>query len=336
MKSFRRYRLSIRMRAGISLTELVVVVGILTLLFAISAPAIQSAREASRRIQCESNLRQLVVAALNLETVARHLPGSFMNAHPESVDYRSDRGLFITLLPYADGLELYSRFDLAVPTNSQNNKSLLRAVPSYLQCPSASEREVLHDMSGHFSGPIVPELNGIACDYMGNGGCLDNGTIEFGVIRARVGKLTRERRFSEITDGSSHTLLFWESVGGYLRRFGSGTKASIDRDCQSTIEFSLDSSDRNLLRSRTQASSKSYMFSWSGFRTGMMQAYKGRVANVSNEYGGLFSSHVAIVPCCLSDGCIRLLSDSIDANVAIALATAGKGETDTWMGTSNN
>ena len=50
-------------RKGFSLVELLVCIGIVGLLLAIALPAVQGARESARRIQCSSNLRQLVTAA---------------------------------------------------------------------------------------------------------------------------------------------------------------------------------------------------------------------------------------------------------------------------------
>lgn len=101
-------------RSAFTLVELLVVIFIIGLLVAILLPAIQSAREASRRSACANHLRQLAIAALHHLDKHGHFPtggwGHGWTGDPERGVRRGQPGGWIyNLLPYLEESALHDR-----------------------------------------------------------------------------------------------------------------------------------------------------------------------------------------------------------------------------------
>jgi prepilin-type N-terminal cleavage/methylation domain-containing protein/prepilin-type processing-associated H-X9-DG protein len=88
----------VRKRSAFTLIELLVVVGIIGILIGLLLPGIQAAREASRRTNCSSNLRQLGLGILNFAQAHHgHLPLDVHSGAPRSWVY--------TVAPYLQGVD---------------------------------------------------------------------------------------------------------------------------------------------------------------------------------------------------------------------------------------
>src|SRR3990170_1397366 len=74
MQVFVHRRANRRFASGFTLVELLVVIAIIGVLVALLLPAVQAAREAARRAQCNNNLKQVGVALLNLESAYGYMP----------------------------------------------------------------------------------------------------------------------------------------------------------------------------------------------------------------------------------------------------------------------
>src|SRR5262249_11702484 len=94
---------------GFTLIELLVVIAIIAVLIALLLPAVQTAREAARRMQCVNNLKQLALAAHNYHDSN----GSFQMGTPF---YRFDgwvgisdgQSVFVSMLPYVEQQPIYN------------------------------------------------------------------------------------------------------------------------------------------------------------------------------------------------------------------------------------
>src|SRR5262245_65776226 len=91
-------------RYGFTLVELLVVIAIIGVLVALPRPAVQSARESSRRTACLNNLKQLGVANQNFHDIFQRFPPGQLGPkpHPSSSGYSSviDSHQSMAAIPY--------------------------------------------------------------------------------------------------------------------------------------------------------------------------------------------------------------------------------------------
>jgi len=90
-------------KQGFTLVELLVVIAIIGVLVSLLLPAIQSAREAARRMQCTNNMRQIGIAMQNYHDTNGQLPvGSNSCCWGTWV---------VEVLPYLELQNLYDLYD---------------------------------------------------------------------------------------------------------------------------------------------------------------------------------------------------------------------------------
>ncbi len=129
--------------AGFTLVELLVVIAIIGILVALLLPAIQSAREAARRMACQNKVKQIALAMHNYESALKAFPPSsyFYGA---GNDQNSTWSAQARLLPYLEETTIESAVNYRVPYNSIRIGSQLLGsfrIPTFL-CPSEQRDEV--------------------------------------------------------------------------------------------------------------------------------------------------------------------------------------------------
>ncbi len=213
--------MKMRLRGGFTLIELLVVVAIVGILLALLIPAVQSAREAGRRAQCTSNLKQLGLALHNYHSVHNILP---FGVGPDDDKVVATIGSLkarrytaqTQLLPFLDQAELFNALNFNVdpffplvscqigPNGELGpNGTAAKTRLSTFLCPS--------------DPPRMPYPWG-PTNYRACNGATWSGRAGDGMFGQAI-----SIRFSNITDGLSTTAAFSEHITG------SGNDKSWDR-----------------------------------------------------------------------------------------------------------
>ncbi len=127
-----------RRAAAFTLVELLVVIAIIGVLVALLLPAVQAARESSRRTHCANNLRQQGLALIGFESEHRTLPAGCLGCLEDPKRFHSWNS---QLLPWLEQATLRKQLDFAVPSYQAPNIIVAGLAVDVFLCPSTLEQE---------------------------------------------------------------------------------------------------------------------------------------------------------------------------------------------------
>jgi prepilin-type N-terminal cleavage/methylation domain-containing protein/prepilin-type processing-associated H-X9-DG protein len=193
---------------GFTLVELLVVITIIGILIALLLPAVQAAREASRRMQCCNNLKQWGLAMANYESQYGVYPYGIRYAFDTPETNPNLRHTFVpSLWPFIEQQSLYDRYNFSVGFYETANLAVEAVQVSCYYCPT--DRQGIWKAVEWNSSLYGPRSRG---NYVVNWGYCDY--FQTSPVGYKIGPfgLKRQRSVADIKDGLSNTMFMGEVI----------------------------------------------------------------------------------------------------------------------------
>lgn len=209
-------------RRAFTLIEVLVVITVIAVLLGLLIPAVQSAREASRRAQCINQLKQLALALHNYHGTHQCFPmGTPAYVFPQ-VGNTVGHSLFVSVLPQLERQDVFNSVNFQLSIYVLANHTIHDVSIGILHCPS----DPTVDLAFDFEQPYLDIPAGeFKVAYSSYGACTGSWYLYTRTLN-RLQELTSQSngvafvnssvRYSEITDGLSQTLLLSERAHGRL------------------------------------------------------------------------------------------------------------------------
>jgi prepilin-type N-terminal cleavage/methylation domain-containing protein len=193
-------------RRGFTLIELLVVIAIIAILIGLLLPAVQKIRDAAARTQSMNNFKQFGLATHNYSDTNNLLPPSFIEASSAANTGFKDGSWIVNILPYVEQDNLKRVVDSSASTSGQYYAITYNQAPPkiFINPTDPSSNGMYTD-----SGWSTYSVTGYVANYLATGAIVKNS--------AGAPQRLNVRDVSQISDGSSNTILYTERLSVCLR-----------------------------------------------------------------------------------------------------------------------
>lgn len=206
-------------RYGFTLVELLVVIAIIGVLVGLLLPAVQSAREAARRMSCSNNLKQIGLALHNYHDTFYKFPiGHYYQGHfdgdPLNAEGGTGWGWAVGLFNFLEQGNLYKQVDTRYPAAENTitrNRTICQTPVPLFSCPSDTKPPQRND--GAITLSATSSYQGCGTSYNGWAGQRVGVAPVSGRFNGIFGRTNRGAPFGikDVTDGTSNAFVIAET-----------------------------------------------------------------------------------------------------------------------------
>jgi prepilin-type processing-associated H-X9-DG protein len=180
---------------------------VIAVVVSVVLPAVGSAREAARRLQCRNNLKQIGLAIHNYHEQHLSLP---MGCQWER-DFGTGYGLSVSILPHLEQTSLFKSIDRSLPLDSpMHNHARMISLPVFI-CPSdIVEPSFMLIADDEASVPFADLVRVPTSNYVGIYGTVEPDEDHLDVVGNGPFASNCAHRFKDLQRGLSNTVLVGE------------------------------------------------------------------------------------------------------------------------------
>ena len=207
-----------QVRYAFTLIELLVVISIIGVLISLLLPAVQSSREAARRMKCSNHLYQIGLAIHNYVSAFHEFPMGCRGCQPDS--FPAPQGFYrrtswnTSILSHLDLPAIYEQYDFRFPYYTAENRQATSTVIPVFLCPSMATTRRPGPTTGDIRGNGVwnPGDDLAWTDY---GGLFGVSFATPTILPEHQGIMLYDRSvgFRDVFDGTAQTAVVGECTG---------------------------------------------------------------------------------------------------------------------------